>query len=133
VGTRLPAWVTEPAVRIFAAIAAAAMIALLFVGGRQEFAVGLFPAPWDKLAHAVYFGVLTALLWLTGGARAVLWPVLMAAGIGLADELHQSTLPAREASLADFVVDVVAAVLTGAFLKALFPPIPIPSRGPEPG
>jgi VanZ family protein len=91
---------------------------LLFVGGRQEFAVGLFPAPWDKLAHAAYFGSLTALLWMAGGARAVLGPVLIAAGVGLADELHQATLPGREASLADFTVDVAAAAVAGTLLRS---------------
>lgn len=114
---RLPAWATEPPVRASAAAAAAVMIAALFVGGRQEFAVGLFPAPWDKLAHAAYYGSLTALLWLAGGARAALGPVLIAAGVGLADELHQANLPGREASLADFAVDVAAAVVTGTLLK----------------
>ena len=44
-------------VRIAAALMVAASAAVLYVGGAQPVAVGLFPAPWDKLAHLLTFAV----------------------------------------------------------------------------
>ena len=48
--------------RLLCASAVLLMVVGLFVGGSQPVAVGLFTEPWDKLAHATVFAVLTALL-----------------------------------------------------------------------
>ena len=48
--------------RLLCASAVLLMVVGLFVGGAQPVAVGLFTEPWDKLAHATVFAVLTALL-----------------------------------------------------------------------
>jgi VanZ family protein len=82
-------------------------------------AVCLFTEPWDKLAHATVFAVLTALLALAlqgrpPGARWALRPgaalavaALLAGAVGVADELHQATLPGRVAGLDDLLADAV--------------------------
>jgi VanZ family protein len=71
---------------------------------------------WDKLAHtAAYclFGVL-CLRAVHGGLRKLrLWPSLLAMLLTLAyaaiDELHQSRVPGREASAADWAADALGA------------------------
>ncbi|MCL4472126.1 MAG: hypothetical protein M1547_13625 [Gammaproteobacteria bacterium] len=45
-----------------AAIAAIVFVGLLFYPGGKHFAVGLFPSPYDKLAHLAAFGALAGLL-----------------------------------------------------------------------
>ena len=107
--------------RLLCAAAVLLMVVGLFVGGAQPAAVGLFAEPWDKLAHATVFAVLTALLALAlqgrppqPGARWALRPVaalvvaaLLAGAVGVADELHQATLPGRVAGLDDLLADAV--------------------------
>ena len=97
--------------RSFYLLGAVILVVALFWGGGQSFAVGLFPAPFDKLAHSVYFATLAVLLWFGMGGR---WPVLVflvVSAIGGLDELHQSTLPGRVADFHDYLIDTVAAGL----------------------
>jgi hypothetical protein len=56
-------------VRILAALTVAMSAAVLYVGGAQPVAVGLFPAPWDKLAHLLTFAVVGMAAGLAGGMR----------------------------------------------------------------
>jgi len=103
--------------RPFYLLGAATLVVALFWGGSQPFAVGLFPAPYDKLAHSLYFATLSLLLWFGTGGR---WPVLLflvVAAIGGLDELHQATLPGRQAGFYDFLTDTVAAGLTITVLE----------------
>ncbi len=109
--------------RLLCAVAVIFMLAGLFVGGAQPVAVGMFTEPWDKLAHATVFAVLTALLALAlqgraPGARWALRPgaalavaALLAGAVGVADELHQATLPGRVAGLDDLLADAVGVSL----------------------
>lgn len=68
--------------------------------------------PFDKLYHAVNFGVLAALLYLATG-RAWL-AVLLASLYGVSDELHQSFVPGRSSDVTDWLADTA-----GAFLAVL--------------
>jgi hypothetical protein len=98
-------------------LGAVTLIVVLFWGGSQPFAVGLFPAPFDKLAHSVYFATLTVLLWFGFGGR---WPVLVflvVSAIGGLDEIHQSFLPGRMADVYDFLTDAVAAGVVTTLLE----------------
>jgi VanZ family protein len=111
--------------RLLCASAVLLMVVGLFVGGAQPVAVGLLTEPWDKLAHATVFAVLTALLALAlqgkppqPGARWALRPgtalavaALLAGAVGVADELHQATLPGRVAGLDDLLADAVGICL----------------------
>lgn len=103
--------------RSFYLLGAVILVVALFWGGGQSFAVGLFPAPFDKLAHSVYFATLAVLLWFGMGGR---WPVLVflvVSAIGGLDELHQSTLPGRVADFHDYLIDTVAAGLAITLLE----------------
>lgn len=75
----------------------------------------------DKIVHAVVYGVLAALLARGGLERgwrhAVLAAIALAVAYGVVDELHQSQVPGRDASVADVIADLVGA-LAGAALAA---------------
>jgi len=97
--------------RSFYLLSAATLVVSLSWGGSQPFAAGLFPVPYDKMAHSLYFGALSLLFWLGTGGR---WPVLLfvaVSAIGGLDELHQATLPGRVADIYDFLCDTAAAGL----------------------
>jgi len=109
-------------VRIAAALAFAASAAMLYVGGAQPVAVGLFPAPWDKLAHLLTFAVIGGAAGLAGGMRGWRMAVCCLAGallIGGMDELHQTFLPGRSASWADLAADAAGGLLGAAVLALL--------------
>jgi VanZ family protein len=91
----------------------------LFYLGTKPIAVDLFLPPWDKVAHYVVFSCITALLWFGTNGRLPLVIVLIVAVIGGLDELHQSTLPERQADFLDFATDVVAALCTGYLLDRI--------------
>lgn len=75
-----------------ALVIAMLMLVALFVGGAQPEAAGLIPAPWDKLAHVVYFLVFTFLLLRFAGFPLAL-VVVLALLVGAVDEMHQSCEP----------------------------------------
>jgi VanZ family protein len=74
---------------------------------------------WDlvlrKLAHAVEFGVLAALL--VRALRDRWWAIALGIAYALSDEIHQSFVPGREGALLDFAIDSVG-VAVGAVLAA---------------
>ena len=89
------------------------MLALLFVGAHR------IPPGWDKLAHFVCFGLITALLWRGTDGRAPLVLLATVIAFGALDELHQLFMPMRSADLADFFTDAAAATAVCALLFAL--------------
>lgn len=106
-------------------LAAAASVIILAAGlyllGAQPLAVGLFPAPWDRLAHATTFAVVGSATGLASGTRGWRMVVCCVAGavvVGAVDELHQTFLPGRSASWADFGADL-AGGLSGAALLGM--------------
>ena len=112
----------QRSIRIAATLALAMSAAVLYVGGAQPVAVGLFPAPWDKLAHLLTFAVVGMAAGLAGGMRG--WPMVMCcvAGallVGGMDELHQMFLPGRSASWADLAADAAGGLLGAAMLAVL--------------
>jgi VanZ family protein len=91
-------------------LAALFMLAALFVGGAQSGAGSLFVAPWDKLAHIVFFFSLTLLL--SGGFNfGIATTAVLALLIGALDEFHQLWLPGRFPGVGDWLADVVGVVL----------------------
>lgn len=103
--------------RWWCAVAALAFIGLLFWGGRQPVAVGLFRPPYDLLAHLAAYGALTALLWLALGRR-LSWLVVAGVGVVAAlDELQQTVLPGRHATWIDGSMDILAAVVVVVLLN----------------
>ena len=83
----------------------------LFQIGAKPIAVGLFPPPWDYLAHFVTFGLLSALLAISFGPTRLWWAIPCTALVGALDELHQRNLPGRTASWEDFAMDVIGSLI----------------------
>ncbi|MDF1690450.1 MAG: VanZ family protein [Cycloclasticus sp.] len=94
------------------------LVLSLFIVGAQSIAVGLFPTPIDKFVHAVFFGVLTFLLWCSLGMRREVLVLIIASSIAVLDEWHQRYLPGRSPDLMDLGVDVLAILLVLIFLEA---------------
>jgi hypothetical protein len=88
----------------------------LFVGGAQPVAVGLIPAPWDKLAHLAAFGGLAVLLELA--LRPLSWLFFtMPLAVSAADEVHQAFLPGRSASVEDWLAGAVGVAIAWWLLR----------------
>lgn len=108
--------------RLAAALAlyACVIVAGSVPGARDE--VGQL-APGVVL-HALTYAFLS-MLWFLGstgsGALRAAKAVLAIALMGAGDELVQSFLPYRDGDMGDWMVDVGAALLTGALLAALVP------------
>lgn len=93
-------------------------VALLFWGGSQPVAVGLFKPPLDKLVHFAAFGVLGFLLWLGFQGRWPLLVITLVGCVGALDEWRQAFLPGRAVSLGDFAVDMTAVVVVVGVMSA---------------
>lgn len=109
-------------VRILAALTLALSAAVLYVGGAQPVAVGLFPAPWDKLAHLLTFSVVGMAAGLASGMRGWRMALCCVGGallVGGMDEIHQMFLPGRSASWSDLAADAAGGLL-GAAALAVF-------------
>ena len=107
-------------VRVAAAIAVLIAGAGLFILGAQQIAVGLFPPPWDKLAHVGTFALIGFAAGVASGSRGWLRVACCVAGalaLGVADELHQVYLPGRSASWADLLADAVGGMAGAALLN----------------
>lgn len=112
----------QRSVRILAGLTVAASAAVLYVAGAQPVAVGLFPAPWDKLAHLLTFAVVGAAAGLAGGMRGWRMALCCIAGallVGGMDEVHQMFLPGRSASWYDLAADAAGGLLGAAVLAVL--------------
>ena len=94
------------------------MALIYFVSGRSL--SGVHVPGWDKGAHIVAYLVLgmVCLRATHGGIGSVrLRPALVAVSLGLAygmfDEWHQSLVPGRHASVADWFADATGVLLAG--------------------
>jgi VanZ family protein len=105
-------------VRLLAAAGFILMVAVLFVGGAQPEAAGLFGDGWDKLAHFVYFALLTACAMVATDLRRPGLALVAVIIVGMADELAQTQLPGRHADIPDLATDIGAAVFTVTALYA---------------
>lgn len=109
--------------RVAALLLLLALVPGLFVGGAQPVAVGLVPAPWDKLAHLGLFALFALLAGTAGGllrlrGAALLWlGFAVALLLGVLDEWHQATLPGRAAGWDDLAADALGAA-AGTWLLA---------------
>ncbi|MEN3112386.1 VanZ family protein [Uliginosibacterium paludis] len=97
-------------VRKLSAAAASVLVLALFVLGSKPVAEGLFSAPWDKLAHLLYFALFAGLLHV-GLGRTRRSALVGAVLLGMADEINQIWLPGRSASVGDFLADALGAAL----------------------
>ncbi|MGD2076358.1 MAG: VanZ family protein [Gammaproteobacteria bacterium] len=106
-------------IRRLALLMALAWMALLFFLSHQSglHTPSLFSAQ-DKVAHALVYGVLGALLLASQaphthgyGWRQMAASILVASMYGITDELHQSFVPGRNVDLWDWVADTLGALL----------------------
>jgi VanZ family protein len=113
------------------------MAAIFLASGTSD--PGVNVAGWDKLLHAIAYLILGLLTLRAchGGvcglrAGATVAALAITIGYGLVDELHQSRVPDRHASVGDWAADTIGAVLAlpvamvWDHLKERF-------RGPAPG
>jgi VanZ family protein len=100
-------------------VAAAVITASLFYLGAKPFSAGLLTGHWDKVAHLGTFSAIALFGWLGTSGRHPQSVAAVVAAIGALDELHQSTLPGRDASWGDFLCDLLAASLTCLLLHAI--------------
>ncbi len=100
-------------------LGAIVFVALLFWGGSQPVAVGLFKPPFDKLAHFTAFGVLGLLLWVGFRGRWPLLIIVLVGCVGAMDEWRQAFLPGRAVSFGDFAMDMAAVVVVVGVMSAL--------------
>ena len=110
----------QRALRLAAITAAVGLPMGLFYGGAQPVAVGLIPAPWDKLAHVAVFAVLAGAIGFASGLRgARMWwlAFAVALAVGAADEWHQLSLPGRGPGWGDLLADAVGAALGATALR----------------
>lgn len=110
----------QRALRLAAMVAAIGLPIGLFYGGAQPVAVGLIPAPWDKLAHVAVFAVLAGAIGYASGLRgARMWWLAFAGAlaVGAADEWQQLSLPGRSPGWDDLVADALGAALGATALR----------------
>jgi VanZ family protein len=102
---------------------AALWAAVLFLLSESSGLGGFLPPSTDKLVHAGLFMILGLFLaWgrrRTGSSVSGLLFLLMGVGYGALDEWHQSFVPGRDASVADWVADSVG-VMLGLVLSLSF-------------
>lgn len=109
--------------RILAGMSVVLTATALYTLGAQPIAVGLFPSPWDKLAHLLVFGMVGAAAGVASGTRGwrmALCCVASAVTVGAMDELHQAFLPGRAASWYDLAADAAGGFLGSAALGAAY-------------
>lgn len=71
--------------------------------------LGFLPSGSDKVLHAGAYAVLGGLL--TAATSNPVLGVALAIAYGVSDEIHQSFVPGRDASVGDLVADAVGAAL----------------------
>ena len=71
----------------------------------------------DKVIHAGVFGILAVFVLLATGRPAL--SVVLVSLFGAADELHQATVPGRDADVFDWVADTMGALIAVALVVYL--------------
>jgi VanZ family protein len=110
--------------RTIAMVATVAILASLFIGGRQPVAVNLVSHPWDKLLHAGVFALLACTIGLASdlrGRQKLAVAFFGALLVGALDEWHQMYLPGREAGWSDFIADIIGSIFGTIFLAIFLP------------
>ena len=95
--------------RVLAAYLPLVLWAAVVLGvGTLQISTVSVPGDWDKMAHFLMYGAGGAIAAWTGrvrGTREGILALLLVLLTGVADELHQSTLPARQADIVDWIAD----------------------------
>ncbi|MEI7703912.1 MAG: VanZ family protein [Deltaproteobacteria bacterium] len=106
--------------RLLAFFPALVYAGVIFALSDQSHPLAFLPTDWlsqDKLLHAIEYAGFAVLLFfgLRLGGRSIRTAALVAIGLaslyGATDEIHQSFVPGRDASVLDWVADTAGAVL----------------------
>ena len=111
-------WLQRPDVSWALAAAYAAVIFIVSAHSLRDVDISLFPQS-DKLYHMIEYGGFGVLLFHAIDrtrperpiAANVLLTILLGSAYGASDEFHQSFVPLRDASFADFAFDALAVSL----------------------
>ena len=95
--------------RSFYLLGATTLVVALFWGGSQPFAVGLFPVPYDKLAHSLYFATLSLLLWFGTAGEVAGTAVCRRVCDRRTGRAPSGYLAGTVADVFDYLIDTVAA------------------------
>jgi len=98
-------------------VVASLFVILLFWGGRQPFAGRLFVSPYSEIAHFSAYAFLGIIFWMGTGEKRPVLVIILVSSIAALDELQQTVIPFRTASVGDFLIDVVAVCITIFLLK----------------
>lgn len=109
---------------------------VLLAAGAGLGLVAWWQAAFIERIHLLLYGVAGLLAFrltrpLAPGAWALYWAVLLAAGVGLADELAQYVHPRRVGDPVDALSNAAAAGLCAWAAWALWPPGPKKAQGPR--
>ncbi|HVL74572.1 MAG TPA: VanZ family protein, partial [Noviherbaspirillum sp.] len=118
---------------LYAWAALACYLSMIVLGSIPGQAESLSEVVHDKMLHFVAYGVLSVLVY--GAVRGRLWvrgigTIAVVGLLGAIDEGIQSFLPYRQASWADWQVDLIAALLTVTVMTTLQVAQPRRGRGP---
>jgi VanZ family protein len=94
---------------------ALAIAALIVLASSRSRVAGPAIVNIDKVAHFAVYGLLATHVCRVGrGWRAAGWALLAASLFGATDEWHQSWVPGRSPSVADWIADTLGAALAVA-------------------
>ena len=103
-----------------------AFMALLYLLSSRADLVVSTPPGWDKVLHAGAYALLAGLsirAFHGGLGRLAPWPTVFALLLtivyGMLDEVHQSQIAGRDASMLDWLADIVGAALSVVALGML--------------
>ena len=107
----------QKVVQLLAQISLTALILMIFIGGTEPVAVGLFPPPLDKIVHSLVYGLmlLLAILSFPNTRKLILFIAIVM--VGVLDEIHQIYLPGRSAGLDDLSADILGCIIISLVLK----------------
>jgi VanZ family protein len=93
---------------------------VLFIGGLSHVPTVQTSLPLDKVAHFFMYGLLGALVtygWLKAQRpKRLLWVLLLAMSVGVADEIHQRWVPHRSSDVKDWIADAVGVTVAATLV-----------------
>lgn len=84
----------------------------LFIGGSMLGSGSLFPPPWDKVVHLIFYATITVLVAISFPSLNLMFIFFIPFAVGCADEIHQIYVPGRHAGFDDLAADAIGIALT---------------------
>lgn len=103
--------------RVTTSVLFVAVMIFLFWFAEQPVAVGLLPAPFDKVVHALMGAGIAFLLWFAFAGKFGWLIIALVAVLSGLEEWHQRFLPGRVPDVNDFLAATGAAILCIIWLR----------------